>query len=182
MHSPATGYRKGSTSAVSCVDVAAITASAILNRNPDAIILPFDHDVRDVTLNRRGSVIRNAEILKNLCGGATNCSAPLRWLNRHRIHVDTVIFVSDNQSWIDNCWHDATETMKQWTQIKQTNPAAKMVCIDIQPYGTTQAQERKDVMNVGGFSDRVFTMINAFANGEMNADHWIGQINNIEIN
>ena len=33
---------------------------------------------------------------------------------------------------------------------------AKLVCIDIQPYGTTQAKSRPDIINVGGFSDAVF--------------------------
>ena len=44
-------------------------------------------------------------------------------------------------------------------------------CIDIQPYGTVQARERDDILNVGGFSDPVFGVISEFAGGELNAAH-----------
>ena len=35
----------------------------------------------------------------------------------------------------------------------------KLVCIDIQPYGSTQAAERADILNIGGFSDAVFNVV-----------------------
>lgn len=35
-------------------------------------------------------------------------------------------------------------------------PGAKLICIDLQPYTTTQAPDRSDILNVGGFSDVVF--------------------------
>lgn len=41
MSSPATGYRPGATSAVRCIDVAALVAAAVLRKNPDARILPL---------------------------------------------------------------------------------------------------------------------------------------------
>jgi 60 kDa SS-A/Ro ribonucleoprotein len=39
---------------------------------------------------------------------------------------------------------------------------SKLVCIDLQPYATTQAPDRSDILNVGGFSDAVFTLVAAF--------------------
>jgi 60 kDa SS-A/Ro ribonucleoprotein len=56
-----------------------------------------------------------------------------------------------------------------------------MVCIDIQPYGTTQAKERKDILNIGGFSDQVFDVIADFAKGDLNADHWVSVIEKIAL-
>ena len=38
----------------------------------------------------------------------------------------------------------------------------KLVCIDIQQNTTTQAPERSDILNVGGFSDAVFSVVAAF--------------------
>ena len=63
--------------------------------------------------------------------------------------------------------------MNEWTQFKERNPQARMVCIDIQPYGTTQAQERDDIVNVGGFSDQVFRLLADVAAGRHSADHWV---------
>ena len=31
-----------------------------------------------------------------------------------------------------------------------------LVCLDVQPSGSTQVAERRDVLNIGGFSDTVF--------------------------
>ncbi len=53
---------------------------------------------------------------------------------------------------------------------------AMLVCLDIQPYATTQAPEREDILNIGGFSDAVFGMIELFAKGELHPDHWVGLI------
>lgn len=82
MHGPVTGYRKGSTSKIRCLDVAALTTAAILRRNPNAIVLPFENDVVKVNLNPRDSVMTNATKLASLPCGGTNCSAPLAWLRQ----------------------------------------------------------------------------------------------------
>ena len=88
-----------------------------------------------------------------------------------------MIFVSDNQSWVDaRQGGQATAMMAEWTKLKARNRAAKLVCIDILPYGTTQAAEREDVLNIGGFSDAVFDQIADFAAGRMGPHHWVGQI------
>ena len=181
MHSPATGFRQGSTSAVRCVDVAALVAATVLRKNPRAEVIPFESNVVEVRLNPRDSVMTNAQKLSHLPCGGTNCSAPLEFLNRNRADGDLVIYVSDYESWIDgprygNFGGSATATMKEWSVFRRRNPGARMVCIDIQPYGTVQAKERDDILNIGGFSDQVFSLVSEFASGNLNANHWIGVI------
>ena len=117
--------------------------------------------------------------MASIGGGGTNCSAPLALLNRERAQVDTVVLVSDNESWMDARRHGATQTLREWEQLKNRNPKARLVCIDIQPHATTQAAERQDIMNVGGFSDAVFTMLARFAEGRMGAGHWVGEIDKV---
>lgn len=186
MHSPVTGFRKGGTSAVRCIDVAALVAAAILRKNPDAEVVPFESDVVKVSLNTRDSVMTNAQKLASLPAGGTNCSAPLKHLNERGKTGDLVIYVSDNESWVDSPWYgryggSATETMRQWEAFKQRNPSAKMVAIDIQPNGTVQAKERDDIINVGGFSDQVFQVIADVAAGRSSAGYWVQQIESIEL-
>jgi 60 kDa SS-A/Ro ribonucleoprotein len=181
MKSPATGYRKGATSKVRCIDVAALMAAAVLRANRTARVLPFEGDVVQVALNPRDSVLTNAEKLAAIGGGGTNCSAPLAKLNAERAKVDLVLFVSDNQSWMDARASDRTGLMTEWTKLKARNPRARLVCIDIQPYGTTQAVEREDILNVGGFSDAVFEVVAAFAEGKTGPAHWMAEIEKIEV-
>jgi 60 kDa SS-A/Ro ribonucleoprotein len=181
MQTPVTGHRKGSTTAVRCVDVAALVAAAVLRRNPTAEVIPFSTDVVPVELNPRDSVLTNAQRLASLPAGGTNCSAPLALLNAKKARGDLVIYVSDNESWVDSRLHgvhggSATATMREWAAFKARSPQARMVCIDIQPYDTTQAKERSDIINVAGFSDQVFDLIGQVAAGAAGADHWVRQI------
>jgi 60 kDa SS-A/Ro ribonucleoprotein len=176
MQSAVTGYRKGATSKVRCIDVAALIAAAFLQRNKKTTVLPFECEVVKLKLNPRDSVMTNATLLAKVGGGGTNCSAPLRQLNREKAKADLIIFVSDNESWADPKQPRGTAMMAEWEKLRARNSNARLVCIDINPNTTTQAQSREDILNVGGFSDQVFGLIASFAAGENSADHWIRQI------
>jgi 60 kDa SS-A/Ro ribonucleoprotein len=181
MSSPATGFRKGATTAVRCIDIAALVAAAVLRKNPRSEVLPFEHDVVKVDLNSRDSVMTNAGRLAAIGGGGTNCSAPLASLNGRKARGDLVIFISDYESWVDAGGGSGTATMREWNAFKQRNPNARLACIDVQPYRTVQAVEREDILNVGGFSDQVFEVISEFARGELNANHLVGLIESVAL-
>lgn len=164
MRSPVTGHKKGATTAAMCVDVAALLASAVLRKVPSAKVVPFDTAVRDVQLEPRDTILTNAQRLGAVGGGGTTVSAPFAALNARKAKADLVIVVSDNQSWLDGpAAGDRTKTLVEWNALKERCPKAKLVCVDLQPYTHTQAPDREDILNVGGFSDRVFDVIAAFA-------------------
>ena len=183
MHSAATGSRPGATSVVRCIDVAALIAAAFLRTNPQTNVLPFHDRVQRCTLNPRDSVMTNAERLSKLPSGGTDCSAPLARLNKDNAKGDLVVFVSDNQSWIDTNrrWNGGTAVMQQWAKYKRRNPKAKMICVDIQPYATTQAPEQDDILNVGGFSDTVFDLMGSFIDNGIDPGHWVGEIESLAL-
>ena len=180
MRSPITGVIKGATTAVRCVDVAALISAAVLRRNPTAEVLPFEVDVVPVRLSPRDTVITNAERLAAVGGGGTAVSAPLARLNARQAAGDLVIVVSDCESWADAA-SPGTATMREWETFRGRNPRARLVLIDLQPYRTTQAADRADILNVGGFSDQVFTVIADFAAGRLQRDHWVGRIDAVSI-
>ncbi len=183
MHAAITGARGSATTTVRCIDVAALVAAAIVRKNPDAEVLPFNTRVVPVALNPRDTVVTNAAKLASLPRGGTNSSAPLARLNERSAHGAMVIYVSDNQSWVDaaNAKARGTAMMVEWNRFKARNAHARLVCIDLQPNATTQAAERDDILNVGGFSDQVFETIAEFAAGRLAADHWMSMIEAIEI-
>ena len=176
MSSPVTGVRPGATTSVLAIDIAALVTAALLRHNPRATVLPFEGMVVPLDLNPRDSVMTNAGRLASIGGGSTNCSAPLRLLNEQRARVDAVIFVSDNQSWMDPRPGRGTAMLEEWQELRARNPRARMVLLDVQPYATTQAVEREDILNIGGFSDQVFDCIAAFVSGRLDPEHWIGRI------
>ncbi|MFC4254334.1 RNA-binding protein [Altererythrobacter xixiisoli] len=184
MVSPVTGYRQGAVSKVRCIDVAALVAAVVLRSSHQARVMPFEVDVVPLELDPFARVAVNAARLAAVGGGGTNVSAPLARLNREQATPDLVIIVSDNESWVDNCRHGATQVMKEWKWLKQRNRNAKLVCIDIQPYGTSQAPDRPEIMNIGGFSDDVFTTIARFAQGANPAgktENWVDRVKQMEV-
>ena len=176
MQSPVTGRQPGASSAVRCIDVAALVTAALLRKNQGGRVLPFEVKVVDVRLNPRDSVMTNAASLASIGGGGTNCSAPLAQLNAEKARPDLVIFVSDNESWADPKANRGTAMLKEWEIIKQRNPKARLVCIDLTPNTNTQTLNRKDILNIGGFSDTVFDLLASFASGADGSDHWIREI------
>lgn len=179
MAMPVTGYRKGASSKVRCIDVAALVAAAMLRTNREAQVMPFECDVVKLRLDPMARVAVNAAALARIGGGGTNVSAPLARLNAEKADVDLVVIVSDNESWVDATRGGATATMREWERLVRRNPGARLICVDIAPYGSTQASGRRDILNVGGFSDAVFDTIASFARGETR--HWVSIVEATEV-
>ena len=182
MASPVTGSRKGASTKVRCVDAAALMTAAIVRKNSQAAVIPFEDRIRLLDLNPRDSVMTNATKLAAIGGGGTNVSAPLAMLNKKKAVGHLVVIVSDNQSWVDSrAAREGTRLMEEWNIFHRRNPGAKLVCIDIQPNRNTQAQERADILNVGGFSDQVFRIISGFAKGQLSSEHWVREVKRVEL-
>lgn len=189
MSSAVTGQRGTATTAARCIDVAALVSATVLRQNPGAVVMPFDTRVHSTSaLNPRDSVMTNAAALRRFGGGGTDCHLPLAEANRQGLKADLVIYVSDNESWMDSRpvgifnfrGARATATMAEWQAFKRRNPKAKMVCIDLAPGGTTQATNDKDIINIGGFSDAIFETIANFV-ASKSGDQWVTTIEKIEL-
>ncbi len=91
------------------VDVAALFAAAILRRNPDSVVIPFDTRAYDAKLDPSDSILSLSERLAKYGGGGTDCSIPLRQINQDSgpnnkystRQFAGVVLVSDNESWIN---------------------------------------------------------------------------------
>jgi 60 kDa SS-A/Ro ribonucleoprotein len=171
-----TGRRKVSTK-TRCVDVAAMIGAAILRKNVKSLVVPFSDTISELRVNPRDSIATNAKRMADICGGGTDVSLIPRLILKMKWIIDTVIIVSDNQSWIDkNETYYGTKTVEAWNIIKKYNPKAKLICIDLTPTNHTQAFEREDIINIGGFSDNTFDLIARIANGTNNKDLFVKEI------
>jgi 60 kDa SS-A/Ro ribonucleoprotein len=180
-----TGNRGSVTSKTRYIDVAAVFAAAILRKNPTAEIVPFDTTVHSHKLNSHDSIMTNAKTLAGFGGGGTNCSIALSHINKNNAKGDLVIYVSDNESWVDSdntaYYRNSTATMQEWNKFKTRNPKAKLVCIDIAPGDSTQVHNREDILNVGGFSDQVFDVISHFIEKGNNKELWVDTIEAVQL-
>jgi 60 kDa SS-A/Ro ribonucleoprotein len=190
MGSPVTGNRgRGATSKMRCVDVAALFAAAILRRNPDSIVIPFDTSAYEANVDPGDTVLSLAERLAKYGGGGTNCSLPLaaanaRYANRK---FAGCVLVSDNESWVGVGRNGTTAVMTEWQTFVRNQvrlhgrdfAGPKLVCIDLQPYTTTQAPERADILNVGGFSDAVFSVVASFLADD--GGRFVAEVESVEL-
>lgn len=185
MSSPVTGY-SGKPTVTRCVDVAALIAAVLMRKEPQTIVLPFDTSVyipnRTDILNPRDSIMTLANQLAKFGGGGTDCSLPMKYLIEKKVKgLDYLLYASDNESWVDSTsmsryTRQGTATLQLWEQVKQLNPTAKLICINIAQSNSSQAPTRRDILNVGGFSDDVFRVAESFVKGQ-GPDHWVEEIN-----
>ncbi len=185
MQSAVTGNRgRGGTTKMRCVDVAALVAAALLRRNPDSVVVPFDTQAFDAKVDPSDSILSLADRLAKFGGGGTDCSLPIRKANAAYAQrkFAGVVLVSDNESWVykDRPYYSgangSTGVMTEWQQFVQNQvklqggdiTGPKLICIDLQPNQTTQAPERSDILNVGGFSDAVFEVISSLLDSDAN--------------
>lgn len=170
------------------IDVAAIFTAAIKSKTNNYILLPFNHDLVNISeiIHKNDDVFSLASKIQRLCDGGTNCSVPMEYILSEYCpsKPDIIIYISDNESWIDTTSRYAKNTHmnKLWKEYKRKrNPNAKLICWDIAPYRTVQVKDNPDVLNIGGFSDRVFDIIYLFANNKLNGKYWKDIIDSIEI-
>lgn len=182
MGSPITGSTAGRhASSATCVEVAGLIASAVARKNRSAEIYTFDNSAKLVNLNTRDTVITNTEKLAR-AGGGTNITAPLRDLNAKGAKGDWVFYVSDMESWIDGGYYGTgTALAAEWEKFKIRNPKARMVCCDLTPRNNSQIKVRKDVLQVGGFSDTVFDVVASFIEYGDSGDHWESEIDKVNL-
>ncbi|MGF6494668.1 60 kDa SS-A/Ro ribonucleoprotein [Luteibacter sp. 621] len=177
MASPVTGYRKGATSVATCVEVAALIAAALKRANRGVRIIPFNHAVVPYRARSTVGVMEQARELAKLVTGGTAVSAPITQLVAEKAKVDLLVIVSDNQSWFDvRNMQDGTAAMQAWIALKALNPQARLACIDLQPYATSQFDGHdSDILHIAGFSDAVFGLLANAADTE-GAMRWVEQI------
>ena len=177
MNTPVTGYRGSATTKATCMDIAALCAALMYKRNSGSQVLPFADDVFNVRLERRDSILTLAARIRTAGSGGTCVSAPLAQVNRANQKVNRIILLSDNESWVDSRgrtrprtnWSGArgkgTELLRQFNALRQRVPDARMVCLDLCPYATTQAPEGDEaILNIGGWSNAVWKVITDFLN------------------
>jgi hypothetical protein len=190
MASAITGQRgRGATSKVRCVDVAALFAAALVRRNPDSVVVPFDTAAYRAEVGASETILDLASRLAHFGGGGTDCSLPLAEANQtyHDRRFAGCVLVSDMESWVGTGRAGSTGVMTQWQMFVANQKRLhggdgadpKLVCIDLQAYATSQAPERADILNIGGFSDAVFKVVASFLSGE--PERFVGEVEAMEL-
>ena len=169
--------------------------ATVMRKAEEPMVLPFDDRIwENHRLNAEDSVMTLTEQIGQMGGGGTACALPLMYLLEKNIKADTVIFVSDNESWQDSPgwvgWarrmgSEANERLpllsQAWEKYTRFHPAAKIVKIDIVPNTTVQAETGERTLNIGGFSDHVFNVVSDFLENDGDPDAWVNHVRGIQL-
>jgi 60 kDa SS-A/Ro ribonucleoprotein len=175
MNAAITGSRAGHTSTVTCREVAALYAAALMAKaGDDCTVMCFTTYVHNVLTQADATkgYMHVYEKIRAMPQGGTNCSAPMKMLLEQVANgapePGTIIYLSDNESWFDSgrgIGH--TETQAAWNYLATRFSNLRAISIDMTPTTTTQMKNNDRVLNVGGFSNSVFDLVAMFANGEL---------------
>ena len=189
--SAVTGHRgRGATSKMRCVDVAALFAAAILRRNPDSVVIPFDTAAYEAKVDPSDSILSLAERLAKYGGGGTNCSLPLAAANAQYANrrFAGCVLVSDNESWVGtgrarlDGRDDRVADVRRATRSGCTATALQArswsasTCSRTRP---PRPRSASDILNVGGFSDAVFSVVAAFLADD--AGRFVAEVEAVEL-
>lgn len=154
MSSPVTGNNE-----LRFQDVAGIFAGSILKKNPDSLVIPFNHTLHLKKFNSRDSLMSLSEQI-GLAQGSTNLDVPLKHLIQNRIGVDNFILLTDMQGYIGQDWYDT------WKEYKRIAPKAKAVLIMLAPYRHSASPEKGlDVFHIFGWDNNVLKLTTQVLNG-----------------
>lgn len=181
-----TGDRSTASSAVRCVDVAALMTSALLSRNKGAGVIAFNQQGYNAGQHMQETdIFTNTKLLSDMVGGGTDCSIPFQILIANNLVVDTVIMFSDNESWITDQGYGRSAlqspTLRYWNEYKKIAPNCKLICIDITPKANAQIHAQPNVFNIGGFSDNVFKIVASIIDGVSDPDHLVKEVKKIAL-
>jgi len=182
-------------SQTSCLDVACLFGAVVYKGNPDSKVTAFSERLYHPTLNSRDSL---ATIAKKIKGtgfhGATNWDAAIHWALQEGVKFDAIMWFSDMEANLDSMrapakhgyWYDAGSTSAQKLLAeyrRRVNPDVKIITVNLAANeGHAQVEGKFDpnVLQIAGFSDRVFEVISTFVEGG-EPGHWVRVINDIEV-
>lgn len=158
--------RMNAQSQTTYIQIAGIFAGALVKKTSRAVILPFNHQVVEVKLNGRDSILTNAEKISSMVGGGTAISAPISELLAKKIPVDTFIGITDSEEWARD-HYGGQGFLKIWNDYKEKiAPNAKAFLVTIAPYRHAVApQDAPDIHYIYGWSDTVLKYISLTLNG-----------------
>jgi hypothetical protein len=140
-------------SKVSLMDTAHCLAAIVNERSPLTVTVGFSDDAYFINIPK-GSVMHSITELKKKCNpGGTNTEAVFDLLTAKKVRCDRVIILTDQQ---DNIG----QAMDGWTKFMRVNPQAKTYCVDLAGHGTTQFLPGKNVVQLAGFSEKIFQFVN----------------------
>ncbi len=160
-------------------DVGLVLAMLLQNRCTHVVTGIFGNTWEVINLPN-DNVLANVDSIYKMdgrVGYSTNAYLVLKDLIARRYKADKVMFFTDCQLWNSNGTQESLATL--WANYKaQIAPDAQLYLFDLAGYGKQPlAMPQKDVFLIGGWSDRIFEVLEAIQNGGT----VLGEVRKVEV-
>ncbi len=109
-----------------------------------------------------GAISNMRKITNGMVGHATNGYLTIDYLLQNNIKADRIILFSDEQMY-DTSGYNNSLYEKLIEYKRKINPKVFVYCFDLAGYGTLQIPEdESNVIQIGGFSDKIFRFMRIF--------------------
>jgi len=182
---------KGGAKQLAYNEIAGTFGVPLMFKSTDVITLPFDYEGRGWGDSRSTGVypdlldtskpmLWNINSLCSHGGGATDCSLPIRYLERNEITVDWFVGITDNIEW-GTSGGSSEGWLTAWRRYKETfNPTCKAFLVTISPYGHSMYPfGEPDVYQIFGWSEQVLRFIQL---GIAGLNTQVDYIRNLDLN
>lgn len=147
----------------------------LLQHKSDNIITGLFGDRWKRYILPKGDVLSNVMKLKKIegeVGYSTNGYKVIQDLNSKRRVVDKVMIFTDCQLWNSGHYNSDAHIATEWKQYKRIAPNAKLYIFDLMGYKNAPLNiTHDDVHLIGGWSDKIFEVLDAIENGASVIQH-----------
>ncbi len=142
---------------------ASIFGATLFKKNPNADLILYATDIKEVTTGDRIPVIDLAKKIELAAqGGGTNTSLVFTYATAKRKY-DRIIIISDSESWQES-YYGGQGTQTAYNEYRKIADPYVFL-LDIQGYGTKDIASSK-VKYLTGWSDRILDFMGAFERGD----------------
>jgi hypothetical protein len=166
-------------SVVSRAQVASLYGSILDYISTKSIISAFGTDFAVIPMGG-SSILQNIEsVTEQHLGHSTNGWKAIRYLNDNKKFVDRVVLFSDMVLYNTSAYGSESFVKEFLKYQRNINPNVFVYLVDLAGYGlATLPEGHKNVVNVAGYSDKIFNYISLF---ETNRETMIQEIENFKI-
>ncbi|WP_299674307.1 TROVE domain-containing protein [uncultured Dokdonia sp.] len=147
----------------------------LLQHKSDNIITGLFGDRWKRYILPKGDVLSNVMKLKSIegeVGYSTNGYKVIQDLNSKKRIVDKVMIFTDCQLWNSGHYNSDAHIATEWKQYKRIAPNAKLYIFDLMGYKNAPLNiTHDDVHLIGGWSDKIFEVLDAIENGASAIQH-----------
>ncbi|MGY3795865.1 TROVE domain-containing protein [Aquimarina sp. 433] len=155
-------------SKIQAYDIGLVLGMLLQNKCKNVITGLFGDRWKQYVLPK-GNVLSNVMKLKRIegeVGYSTNGYKVIQSLNNNRTKIDKVMIFTDCQLWNSGHYNSDKHIKTEWNAYKKLVPNAKLYIFDLMGYNSAPLQvEKNDVYLIGGWSDKVFEVLDALENG-----------------